>query len=433
MMRVCCLFGLLMAVGCGKQLNPEYCLHNPTDGDCLDAGLVFIDAPAPCSSNAACMTDPDKSVCDVDLGACVHCTPTSHAACTGDTTVCTTDDVCVGCDQNSQCPSNICLTGTGTCAAPGDVLFANVTPTGTGSCLSDTNRCTLATALTKARVPGGGHVISMATGDYHEGPLTLDIANLQIIAAAGQAVTITDNANGPVFNVTVGPALIQNVTIYGALNADAINCTNATLTLDEVTLQDNPKAAIKARNCTLTVDRSRQQRNHDRAMDIDDTQLVTRNSVFVDNGNNNLDDGTVKLGNGTTGEFRFNTVAFNSGKNGGGPGPQPTSGLYCNVINGNFKILNATDNLFADNPGAQIAKTNWCDTSRSWAGSSTTVKFTSTAKPYDVHLTSGTPTTNPNAIRDNGNANCGNVTHDYDNAARPYNQACDIGAYEFRP
>jgi hypothetical protein len=165
-------------------------------------------------------------------------------------------------------------------------------------------------------------------------------------------------------------------------------------------------------------------------MDIDDTDIVARNSLFLDNGNSGVDDGAVKFGTGTTGEFRFNTVAFNTGKGGGGMTP-PTSGVYCGVFS--THVFNLTDNLLAENTGNQLARTSLCDISRTWIGSASTVLFVSAAKPYNVHLTQATPTVTPNIIRDNANTNCGNVTHDFDNAARPYNQACDLGAFEFRP
>src|SRR5690348_14112684 len=67
-----------LAASCGKQLNPVYCAAHPTDIDCENAGMVTIDAPAPCTSNAMCAT----GVCDTKIGQCVECTLAMNV-CTG--------------------------------------------------------------------------------------------------------------------------------------------------------------------------------------------------------------------------------------------------------------------------------------------------------------------------------------------------------------
>src|SRR5260221_8598810 len=115
------LAGLVLTIGCGKQLNPEFCLHNPSDTDCYDAGLVFLDAAPPCTSDSTC-TQPGLGVCDVGRGTCVKCAATNTSACTGMTSRCSMADTCVGCTQDDQCTSTkLCVLATGTCAPDADL------------------------------------------------------------------------------------------------------------------------------------------------------------------------------------------------------------------------------------------------------------------------------------------------------------------------
>ena len=412
------LGALALALGCGKQLNPEFCQDNPEDSDCRGAGLVFIDAPSPCTSDIPC-TIEGKSVCDVNLGTCVQCTPGDHSACTGATSICSPTDICVGCVLDTDCASGLCLPD-GTCAPVGDVLFVSVA--GGGTCHAVMSPCTMDVALTAARA-GTGHILQLATGDYHVGPLTFDVPNLQILPGAQQTVTITTDQSNPIIAVTAGPAEIDDVTIYAAQDDDAISCTGAVLTLEDVTVRDNPHDGVNAKTCTLTIERSSFTTNHDHAIEADDTQVVIRNNFIYANNNNSTTTGAVSITGSSQGQFRFNTLAFNLGRSNG------TTGLDCNPND----PVDASDNLLADNPGTQVEKSSNCNTARTWSGSSTTVKFVSAVVPYDLHLTKNTPTTAPNAIRDNPNTVCGDVPVDIDNDTRPVNQACDLGGDEFMP
>ena len=66
---------MLLAVGCGKELNPEYCATHPDDTDCYGAGLSTVDAPLGCKTTHVCDSEPINKVCEVDTGSCVQCVP----------------------------------------------------------------------------------------------------------------------------------------------------------------------------------------------------------------------------------------------------------------------------------------------------------------------------------------------------------------------
>jgi hypothetical protein len=435
------LAGIMLAAGCGKQLNPEYCLHHNTDSECSDAGLVFLDAAPPCTDDSMCTADPMRPVCDTGRGECVPCTPNDHALCTGETSRCTTTNECVGCTDNTECASGLCL-AVGTCAALDRILY--VTPNGpdtsdTQNCRVSNLPCTLQKALTLARTDptSPGDVIHMEAGDYAQGPYTLDIPNLTIVVAPGQMVTITDATNGPVFNITAGPVEIDDVTVYAAKNDDAIKCTNATLTLSHVTVRDNPKDGIHSTGCTISIMRGTYSNNHESAMYFDDTNITVWNNFVLGNGNSNLTDGIISLQGHTGGSIRFNTLASNHAHAKMGQFDQDFSaGVQCQNDHGTTN----RDGLYTDNTPVSFA-TDYhfaCGasfTNQNWVGTASDVQYQSST---DLHLTDNTPDKtfgqNPSkpAIRDNANTTGTGISVDIDGDARQINGACDYGADEYK-
>jgi hypothetical protein len=100
----------LAAAGCGKQLNAEFCAQNPHDQDCINAGLTFIDAPTPCSSDEQCAGMAGQTVCDTTKSECVECTPSDQASCAGTSSPhCGPDDRCHECVVDADCVGGICL------------------------------------------------------------------------------------------------------------------------------------------------------------------------------------------------------------------------------------------------------------------------------------------------------------------------------------
>src|SRR3954469_15567188 len=99
------LVGLALVAGCGRQLNPDYCVAHQDDPDCAVEGYKSTDAAPPCMQNGDCTQDPAKHVCDTSIGACVECADST--TCPAGKHVCTSGDVCVECVQDTDCASNI--------------------------------------------------------------------------------------------------------------------------------------------------------------------------------------------------------------------------------------------------------------------------------------------------------------------------------------
>jgi len=173
-----------LAASCGKQLNPVYCAAHPTDMDCENAGMVTIDAPAPCTANAMCAT----GVCDTKIGQCVECTLAMNV-CTGATPVCDVDDHCHACTATdaTHCTGAgaVCLPDD-TCATADSFFYAS--PTGTGTMCSSAMPCDLATAVGK--LDAAHRVISLAktTTTHYTGGLTI-AAGAVIFGDAARGVT----------------------------------------------------------------------------------------------------------------------------------------------------------------------------------------------------------------------------------------------------
>jgi hypothetical protein len=439
-MRACVgLAGIMLAASCGKQLNPEYCLGHPTDGDCFDAGLVFVDAAPPqCTDNSGC-PDPMHSVCDTASGDCVACTTSDHLACSGATPECTTSHECVGCTEPSVCPSQICDVASNTCAPQGQVLYVTITGSATANCHLTATPCTLKHALEIARTDPPGDIVHMEAGDYVEGPLTLDIPHLTILIAAGQTVSIADATDGPIFTITQGPVTIEDVTFHNAKNDNALYCTNnSKLTLDHISVVTNPRDGVRSANCDITINRSTFHDNKYAAIFLDDSHVSITNNFIHHNGGTNLGAAAITLVGSSNGEVRFNTLAFNVAHSKQSQFDQDyPAGLLC--ANSAFST-DASSGLFADNTpkSTDTGFPNYgCGTSLTnlnWIGAASDVQFASST---DLHLTDQTPdkkfgpSNSIPAIRDNANTNSTGILQDIDGDARKIGPASDYGADEY--
>ena len=119
----------VLATGCDRQLNAEWCSQNRNDQDCINAGLVQVDAPPACPMTP-CM-ETGQLVCDTSRGGmCVQCVP-------GDTAHnppnchCGTDDACHDCLVDGDCgagglclPDYTCIGGggSGSSGSPDNLL-----------------------------------------------------------------------------------------------------------------------------------------------------------------------------------------------------------------------------------------------------------------------------------------------------------------------
>jgi hypothetical protein len=425
----------VLVVGCGKQLNPEYCSAHPGDHDCMLNGLVRLDAAPPqCGSDGDC-TIAGATVCDTSSGTCVQCTSSENAcAAAGDgKIVCNTDDTCVECTTGVQCPASGVCDPDNNCAAAGTVLFAGSNAIGSGDCSATQNACTLATAVGDAN--GTKTTIQLADGDYTVDTIQLNKPGLQLVVAAGAHPILHGSSNSDPILAVTADVTIEGIAMDSA-SGDGVSCSsNAKLLMDQVVISNSSKTGIDLNGCTLTLTRSRLQSSHDNALDLGGTSMVTVINNFIwDGGNQGLTSGAVHVGGNITGQVRFNTIAFNQAEDikiGRNELAYP-AGFECD----SGASVKLEDNLFADNDpvtGA-VGFGNPCGSNpdnANWIGDSKDVSFLSAKEPIDLHLTSQTPDDGSDPIRDNANTDCSDVKNDIDGDIRPFNNACDYGADEF--
>jgi hypothetical protein len=252
---------LVLGVGCGRHLNPEWCAQ-PGHSD--PACRTVIDAPA----------------------------------------------VTATCADDAACPGTACLPA-GTCADPDTVLHAS--PTGTGTACTSAAKCLLATAIGEA-MPGR-NIIVLDPATYN-GAVAID-HDVQIVgrhatlaaATAGAAVTVTNNAT----------AELDFVSITGATSGAGISCTSGTLRAHAVSIAGNQQGIVSA--CTLTLERSTVNTNSDGALEITAGTIDVHDNFIVNNGNSMLMRvANVSIASGVAGSFAFNTVAYNNAKKTTNPG-----------------------------------------------------------------------------------------------------------------
>jgi hypothetical protein len=437
---------LALIVGCGKQLNPQYCAANPTDPDCQTAGIV-VDAAPRCSSDSEC----PGAVCDQMSGACVQCTTSSQCPASQ---ICGPADTCLGCVTGSDCMSGICLPDS-TCAGGNDtILYAAPGGSASAACTDIMTPCSLTNAVSKAG-SGGQTVIEIVNdGTFDEGTINLNVDGLQIVVKAGTTATIAGSKNGnPVLNVTASVSMGQ-LTVDKS-DGDGVSCTNnATLVLDQMVISNSNNSGVNADNCTLTLTRSKLFGNNESAVTTSggtNTVMIANNFIY-DNGTPTsftnlgyMGGGAIALAGHTSGQVRFNTIAFNEAADIPGIGRGAKDTLYPAAFACGDDVsddFNLGDNLIVQNePEADDSKElcgNQSPTGANWIGDDASyVNFMSTnSNSIDLHLTKNTPATQQGdvkAIVDNPDTNCKDivyVTYDYDDDARPQNGACDYGADE---
>jgi hypothetical protein len=419
MMGRYCVAAMLLAMGCGKELNPQYCATHPEDTDCYGAGLSTTDAPVGCEVTHVCDSEPVNKVCEVDTGNCVQCIPeVDVTACTGSTSVCGDDRTCHGCLVDTHCTaSNVCLPS-GDCANTDDVLY--VSPQGQGNCTA-TSPCKLADAV--GMISPTKKIIKMTTAagtDYTDPAFTIN----KPVLVLGTGTTLTGSA------ITVDGAAVEIVglTLVDA-TADALSCSNGDLTLRRVTVNGSPGYGVHTTKCTATIERSRFSKNPLGGMFLDEGTFEVRNNIVDHNGSTALATGNVRF-NKAKGRFVFNTVAYNSSENGGG-------GRIAGVACAGSAGLRVGRNIIVANGAANTLTGGDCKfgpADNYISAGPDAVKFVSN---LDLHLTAASPKTNPIIVDDIGaTPDCqidGQYIDDFDGQPRPVNGFCDRGADEYRP
>jgi len=441
-MRAVLVAVLFAAAACEGQLNPEWCSTHPDDQDCINAGLVQVDA-APSCKEVACAS---PEVCDTNRGGglCVECVPGNPDNPQG--CFCASDDRCHGCLTNTDCgPGGICLpdmtcigggggSGSGS-SAPDNLLYASPTPGETADC-SMANPCAIKTALTKLDTTH--HVIELAAGTYDEGTITIGANAILIgpLPGAGHQYQDPTDATGravisggdPVITITGGVVGLYELTIAGSQNDAGIRCNAATLELYHSVVRDNAHEGVTAASCSMTIERSAFTANGTTGSTFEGiyadscNPIAIRNNFIYGNGNNTSTKGAVHFHGATVGDFRFNTVAYNNA----GPKPKspnaptPVGGLLNEstmvIIRDDILSKNATAD-FGYIPNVSSMPQN------TYLGGDPKLK-----SPTDLHATAATPAP---AIINNSASDCSKSSgYDIDYDVRPNPPACDLGADE---
>ncbi|HUS33037.1 MAG TPA: right-handed parallel beta-helix repeat-containing protein [Kofleriaceae bacterium] len=427
----------LLAVGCGRQLNPEYCAANPNDVECRAADLVMVDAPVGCPMIAC--TDQKQPVCEVSSGNCVQCLPpgmmgSDPMQCAADET-CGQDRKCHACVVDTDCKdSKVCLSD-GSCAMQSNVLYAAPAPNGTGNLCTIDMPCTFTTAVS---LLGAKSIVKLTTTkgtDYSEPPIVVAASGTII----GTGATFIPMGAGPAISMTKQTNVeIVGLTISGA-TAQGILCSETKFQLRRATIIGSGGYGVQTTKCDATIERTKLMRNQAGGMFIADGTFEIRNNfVGPDNGSSALTQGNIRTDK-AKGRIVFNTVAKNNSENGGG---DRFGALKC----GGSPDLLVAHNIFTSNGAANAEVGGDCDYFSNYVGTSNEFAEIKFASATDFHLTMMSPTSNP-VIRDDPDADRSTspaydcrVTatdsaaylDDIDGQARPY-LLCDRGADEWRP
>jgi hypothetical protein len=368
-----------LAVGLGlglagcPQLDPEYCARHPQDVDCARKFGVRVDAGM-CAGRDQCAYP--TPVCDVQRSLCVACTATEIGACGGTQPVCGADDACHGCTADADCASQTCLPD-GACAAALDLLYVAPTGSDLATCMPD-DRCSLTRAI--GLIDGTKSTIRLDPAHY-------DLLDTRILPhdlhLVGRGAVLDRNASGsgPVLIIANGTVItIDYVTVQGGdgPSGDGIQCSNAVLTLRDVTLQGNAARGLVASGCTLAISHAQIRNNGDvgigtafgslnlsrstlfanlfGGISTNFTAFDIENNLLIKNGGPSAASGAASFAGISSAPghvFAFNTVAQN----------QAPLGTTAGVVCGNFLAqLTFTSNIVVDNgSGAQVegASCHW--------------------------------------------------------------------------
>jgi hypothetical protein len=281
-------------------------------------------------------------------------------------------------------------------------------------------------------------VISVAVGDYKEGPLTISAGAVLIgqgVNGDPTATTVTNapGQNGPVVTVAGAQVALDYLSVYGSPDSDGATCTSGEINFHGSATYMNAGYGITASGgCALDVDRSTIHNNTEAALAASGSPIQVVNNFMFDNGNGNMNGGAVRLGTGTTGYLAYNSISFNHFK------ASNTDGGFTCSGGGSATV---EFNIIAGNDGKQSYTAGGCMLSENFVGQKADmVHYASMVAPYDLHLTPATAAEPAGAdprmiyIRDNTHTTCvmKNITVDIDNDSRPQHVFCDLGADEYK-
>lgn len=404
---------LLLASGCGKQLNPAWCAEHADDPACRQqlvdaAGDGAVDAPLGCTGDPDC---PAGLVCDTQRAtpACVMCTTDKPQHCTGATPACGADNACVGCVADADCTTSATCLPEGACADEASVLY--VAPNGTTNLnCTQAERCSLEQALTLALADPTRNIIKLAPGGY-AGPFTIATT----VRVIGAGATLSRSGGGPTVTVSAG-ADVELVGVAITSGTPGISCTGSTLAITQARIYMNPGLGLDS-DCALTLTRSRIYGNAGGALRIPGGQIEIRNNVIAGNGGDGLQVPPILI-DGAAGSFTFNTVALNNVKN------NTNTGVTCNApidASGNIITANQKQGTFGH---VQAHGTCAFGSSYTEPGQSNNdLVWTETTS--DFHLTGASPP----AVLNVPGVTCAGLD-DIDGQLRPKGAGCDLGADE---
>jgi hypothetical protein len=240
--------------------------------DCTEDGAPFCEPTS--GECVACdgTTDPDGACAALDPaaplcvgGACVQCTATNPAACTGETPICDdASNTCVPCTAHDQCGEAACNLFTGACLPADAVVHV-------GGATPDFPSLTMAVASFDPMTEG---TIVVHAGDYNEsvpvdGGRVLAFLAAEIGAGVEPPRWIRSSGNTPQITVTDATVLMDGMQVSGnvstmvpGLRIDAgrawLDRSRVIANLGGGVLAEN-SAEIRLRNCFVGGDVSDRQ------------------------------------------------------------------------------------------------------------------------------------------------------------------------------
>lgn len=248
----------------GDCMDPSrpYCIDNrcvqcqddDAMGDCTNptpACSATTHLCVPCGGPADCAGDPGGAICVG--GSCVECADATNCPLATAGVCDPQTHACRGCVADDECASRVCNRDAGTCAAVADVLYVELTGTGT-ACTQAAPCGTLAQALA---IPGD-HTIRLGVG-LHRGTATISGGRAITLHGAGVGQTTLDYfatvPGAPFLTVDSGGELtLEGLTLTGAPpSAPAVRCVDATVASYRVHVDGIAQGGFAITRCSFAL------------------------------------------------------------------------------------------------------------------------------------------------------------------------------------